>query len=160
VGAKIEATCIPQKQNIPMTYTFPEAKVGLVETPCAMQIPHVQVKVVEIHFPRWLSAICHLLPPVSMVGNDFVSTCEKISPLRELARCTTEYPDNLLRKERKIKIRKQHWLAPQLLPGVCSMSGLLISFSPGQVQEYRTYGVFRPPVATHTLSTDCVIFRF
>src|ERR1700674_3828112 len=61
---QIEATCIPQKQNIPMTYTFPEAKVGLIETLCAIQIPHVQVKVVEIHFPSRLSAICHLLPPV------------------------------------------------------------------------------------------------
>ena len=41
-----------------------------------------------------------------MVGNDSVSTCEKISRLRELTRCTTEYPDNLLRKERKIKIKE------------------------------------------------------
>jgi hypothetical protein len=29
---QIEAASVPQKQNITVTYTFPEAKVGLVET--------------------------------------------------------------------------------------------------------------------------------
>ena len=52
-----------------MTYTFPEAKVGLVETLCAIQIPHVQVKVVEIHSPSRLSAICHLLPPLECLDD-------------------------------------------------------------------------------------------
>jgi hypothetical protein len=59
--------------EIPTTYTFPEAKVGLLETLCAIQIPHVQVKVVEIHFPSRLSAICHLLPPVEC----FSANCPK-----------------------------------------------------------------------------------
>src|SRR4029077_20610296 len=51
-----------------MTYTFPEAKVGLVETLRANQIRHVQVKVVEIHFPSRLSAICHLRLLASRCG--------------------------------------------------------------------------------------------
>src|SRR5207245_5045546 len=70
---QIEATCIPQKQNIPMTYTFPEAKVGLVETLCAIQIPHVQVKVVDIHSPSRLSAIYQLLPPLECLDD-----CQRI----------------------------------------------------------------------------------
>jgi hypothetical protein len=40
---------VVEKQNISMTYRFPEAKVGLVETLRAIQMPHVQVKVVEVH---------------------------------------------------------------------------------------------------------------
>lgn len=61
--------------------------------------------------------------------NYFVSTCEKISRLRELARCATENPDNLLRKEGG---KKEAALASAATAswGACSISGLLMSFSP------------------------------
>jgi hypothetical protein len=66
---QIEAARIPQKQNVPMTYTFPEAKVGLVEMLRTIHIPHVQVEMVEIHFSNGPLAILHLMPPCVVLWN-------------------------------------------------------------------------------------------